>query len=217
MIAARCPRLGDMCRALLRRREAVRGAPFDRFPVNSAVAVAIGLKHDASAVRRPDGKAIAPSERHTLSRHPALEPVHIDIGLFTVVDAEREPCAVGRYSRVAVGRAWQVQPFNDTSAIDEREIVGLPHGRRWAGQVHERTCGRRAELRGARQKRIALGANRPGNRAPDALDDRDGFAFRFESRRVERNRKAQQRSDAQAAVTFRTSRHAPPVGPHLVG
>ena len=103
-VAVRRPGLRRMRFARLRRGEAFRGAAVGRLPEDGEVAVAVRLKRDALAVRRPDRKTVVAAGRESLHRARPGQVVDPDDRLLVVV-VRRRRCACRPETRAATRTA----------------------------------------------------------------------------------------------------------------
>src|SRR6188474_288804 len=96
-----------MTRTRLGFRQPLGGAAAVRLlPEDAAVAVAIRLKGDPRAVRRPDREPVVAAEGQASHRAGTRDVMDRDDGLFAIVEDHGEVPAVGRPARrlVSTGR-----------------------------------------------------------------------------------------------------------------
>src|SRR5438046_522079 len=93
-------------RQALRRRRAVSALPEE-----AEIAVAVRLKRDALAVRRPDGHTIAASQGES-ARACARHVIDPHDGVLAIVTADGDPLAVWRQTRVLVRAGRKLQRLN---------------------------------------------------------------------------------------------------------
>src|SRR5262249_42991381 len=105
-------------------RQSLGGAAaIGRLPEDAAIAVPIGLEHDPLAVWGPDRKSVDAAKGEALYRRAAAELVDEHVAVFTGLGSKRHMAAVRRHPRMDVRPTLQLQSFERTVAIDQREIL----------------------------------------------------------------------------------------------